>query len=129
MKPGSVALFAVALLVAMAWPLTAAIGAARAGVAVSGLVPASCTPDETVAGPGDDGDDDDGEALLLPPGHPSIAGQLPPGHPPTSTDGLPPGHPPVRGALPPGHPRIPSGHAPVAPVPADLFGEPILLSI
>lgn len=130
MKPASVALFVLALVVAMAWPLTAAIGAARAGAEVSRLLPASCTPDETAAAPSDDGDDaEDGEALMLPPGHPSITGELPPGHPPISADGLPPGHPPVPGALPPGHPRIPSGHGPGAPAPGDLFGAPILLTI
>ncbi len=129
MKPASLALLVLAFVVAMAWPLSSAIGAAAARASSGPKVEAtSCATDDGTAQT-DDGDDDDGDDVALPPGHPSLGLQLPPGHPPISADGLPPGHPPIDGALPPGHPPIPSGHAPAIPTPIDAFGAPILLTI
>lgn len=126
MKRAPLALFLVALVVAVVWPLSSAIGAAQASSAVSRLDvrPAGCVPDGAATGLG---------RRALPPGHPPIAADgLPPGHPPV-TGGLPPGHPPIGEGLPPGHPPVggaapglPSGHPPV-PAPTPLFGAPVLL--
>jgi hypothetical protein len=129
MKPAPLVLFVLAILVAMAWPLSSAIGAAsaRSGARAS-LVPTSCVPGDASA-QADDDDDDDGDEVALPPGHPSLGMELPPGHPPISADGLPPGHPPIGRGLPPGHPPIPSGHAPAAPLNIEAFGTPVLLTI
>jgi hypothetical protein len=132
MKPAPLALIVLAVVVAVAWPLSSAIGAASASAFERmALRPAACVPEQTAAAPADEGDDDDGDEdeAALPPGHPSIARQLPPGHPPLPADGLPPGHPPVGRGLPPGHPPIPSGHGPGGPSPVELFGEPVLLTI
>src|SRR3954447_23070554 len=92
MKPASLALLVLALVAAITWPLSSAIGAARATAAErSAYQAAACMPDaKAVAPSADDGDDDDDEdALALPPGHPPVLGQLPPGHPPIPADGLP----------------------------------------
>jgi hypothetical protein len=131
MKAVPFALFGLALMVAMAWPLTAALGGVSGLVAGrSELMAAGCVPDRSAAAAPADGDDDeDDDAAALPPGHPSLALPLPPGHPPITADGLPPGHPPIGTGLPPGHPPIPSGGAPGSPSPAELFGAPVLLSI
>jgi hypothetical protein len=131
MKPASLVLFALALVVAVAWPLTSAIGAASASAFERmALGPAACVPEQASAVQADDAEDEDGDdADALPPGHPSMSRQLPPGHPPISADGLPPGHPPIGRGLPPGHPPVPSGHGPAAPSPAELFGAPVLLTI
>jgi hypothetical protein len=134
MKPASLALFALALVVAIAWPLSSAIGSASAGaIERMALRSAACVPEQAAVAPSDDGEDDDGDddgdAVALPPGHPPIARQLPPGHPPISADGLPPGHPPIGRGLPPGHPPIPSGQGPASPMPVELFGAPVLLNI
>lgn len=126
MKPVPFALFALALAVALAWPLTSALGIAASRTSAAALRPASCSLDGTATPSGDDGAETDADAPALPPGHPSIAGDLPPGHPPID---LPPGHPPIGRALPPGHPPIPSGHGGEDPSMGDLFGEPILLTI
>lgn len=119
MKPAPFALFILALVVAMAWPLSSAIGAAKASgaTAQADFRPAACVPEEADAAPAPT---------------PEEMGLLPPGHPPISADGLPPGHPPIPGRaqrLPPGHPPIPSGHPPVPASPGLLFGEPVLLTI
>jgi hypothetical protein len=117
MKPVPFALFILALVVAMAWPLSSAIGSATAAsgaIAQAELRTAACVPEQADAAP-----------------TPEQMG-LPPGHPPISARGLPPGHPPIPGraqGLPPGHPPIPSGHPPVPASPTPLFGEPVLLNI
>jgi hypothetical protein len=117
MKPAPFALFILALVVAMAWPLSSAIGsatAASAAIAQADVQPAACVPEQGDAAP-----------------TPEQMG-LPPGHPPISTRSLPPGHPPIPGraqALPPGHPPISSAHPPVPASPTRLFGEPVLLTI
>lgn len=123
MKRASLALFVLAGVVAMAWPLTSAIGTSMAAFDQLALRPAACPSDPAAAAPGDD----PGDELALPPGHPALDRLLPPGHPPISADGLPPGHPPVGRGLPPGHPPVPSGHGFAPPI--DTFGEPVLLSI
>jgi hypothetical protein len=130
MKRAPLALFVLTLVVAIAWPLSSAIGAATARAAArQTLEPASCVPRDTTAQSDDGDDDDDGDNdFALPPGHPSLGLALPPGHPPLSVDGLPPGHPPIGRVLPPGHPPIPSGHGPT-PLPIDVFGAPVLLTI
>lgn len=129
MKPAPFALVVLALLVALAWPISSAIGAATAGAAAREAIrAAACAPDQRATAPTDGWDDDEEDGVALPPGHPPIGGQLPPGHPPISADGLPPGHPPI-GHLPPGHPPLPSGRTPAAPSPVELFGSPVLLTI
>jgi hypothetical protein len=114
MKPAPFILLVLAVLVATAWPLTSAIGAASATVAaIRSDVQAACAP-EAAAEPGEEMGQ-----LVLPPGHPPIPGlRLPPGHPPIPDDPrLPPGHPPI----PSGHDAMPSGPT--------LFQEPQLLTI
>ena len=114
MKPAPFALFALALAIMLAWPISSAIGAVRARQAApdSDIQAVGCMPDASAGMPS-------GDELGLPPGHPSIEELLPPGHPPISS-GAP--------RLPPGHPPIPSGHPPIpaAPLP---FDAPVLLNI
>lgn len=111
MKPAPL-LFAVALAVLLAWPLSSAIGAAKGRPAAPGsdIQAVGCVPEASAEAPPDD-------ELALPPGHPSLQELLPPGHPSVDAPQLPPGHPP-----------IPSGHPPIqaAPLP---FEAPVLLTI
>lgn len=125
MKPTSLVLFALAVAVATAVPISSAIGVATARAAVSGeRRPAACPAAEL-------GDAEGPRALALPPGHPPLAtDRLPPGHPPIA-DGLPPGHPPLGSGAPrlsPGHPPVPSTVPPPA-ASGSLFGAPVLLTI
>ena len=104
MKRVPIALYALALAVLLAWPLSSAIGAARSrppAAPGSDIQPIGCVPDRSQT-------DADGGQPALPPGHPDIQGMLPPGHPPVDAPALPPGHPP----LPSGHPPIPSATPP-----------------
>lgn len=124
MKRVSFVLLSLAFVVALAWPLSSAIGLATGTTSRMELRPTACVPDPAATSWGG-AEGPDGAELALPPGHPAIARELPPGHPAID---LPPGHPPIGEALPPGHPPIPSGHDRDAPS-GDLIEAPALLTI
>jgi hypothetical protein len=113
MKHAPFALYALALAVVLAWPLSSAIGAARARPSATGsdIQAVGCVPDRST-------DAQAGGEPALPPGHPPVQGLLPPGHPPISSDAP---------QLPPGHPPLPSAHPPIPP--ALPFEAPALLTI
>jgi hypothetical protein len=115
MRLASTVLLALALLVATAWPLSSAIGAASAAAGRTDPRPGGCPVP--------------GAADARAP-EPSLG--LPPGHPPIAPDLLPPGHPRIRSVdprLPPGHPPIWSGRPLGPPSRGALTDTPGLLTI